>query len=1429
MTLMASKSRAAQEQLATLEKASAPFIDQLTEAAKFIGEDLEAVGRPGKDSVETEKLSKTVSYHGREEWLLRWLLKKLQAPKDGIPRQHYKSWLILGHLLRNIPLPVAARLLIERKFTNILRQTLDEAEKRSKEVSALSTKTDDPVSEPKKSSKKRKRTPPLTEASDTSSNTLILQLQAIHGVLAFIVASAEPVVRLSEESHDLAFTAEYMKTTIRTTAEEAAIIFGLWLSLSSLMTKSSIPESQFESWISPFIQLWQARSSTENDLTLFSIHCTKPLLQLLGQKSWKEQLELVVARNIIIPARSDYTGTLEATLLNSLTKISIIQDSANAPILFDIATRSIQTNGSRRRKPQDDIWLQTAFVSFREAFPPKRHDANCKALGMMLQTAIKYKININLPVLRKAASEFALPEGRDNWELVADFLKLDGNVFLIPDPEDDLLDKLLSRITAISLEKEWEFLGDQIVLDVLIPLMDEFARARDLTGFLRHWFAQLVSFEKLRKNGSLLERFSAWEDDALQEQLSKLFEVSLTPYQITQIFDWLSSEVETNPDAVCVLLQAISGSISKEELVDEIQLRPYHIMFDNGISDKLDGRYKWRSLSIISQTLEWAVGPSIDEIGLLCTDLAKPFDSLFKERISSSIKETVGFEDLEALRCVCALWTAAETGTGLEQSLKNTMLNHLASLARTLEAFPQQLRGSESNSIKVCGVRQNTLYRGIGWGVWSLVRCVFVEYPKSLALGSEMSGDDTFEEMLQCVFWLCSVSEHPKLPELQTANEGLKWLSTNKDAFSNLWLSAMQQDVILNSPVIATMIDIMLKGHSYVDCPFVDLEALNTFSIRALLQLPLEIFSKKDRESVMTKWMSDSASFAKELEFSSADPAVLSLMIKVMNRPTFYEGMSFQNLVNLANHLTQTTSHSPKVGLSLFKQLVRLIICQMSENMEQIRNKAYITETLSDMKKMLKSLGSKKKGEDWSYSLIALFESTLGALQIKSASMGDLDIISASKFQKLNTSFKESLLTHMHIVIGKLTKKLAKESSSGKPEHLLSLHCILDALSNLGVSTSELVGLQEPANVLLQSANFMSGDELETGKKLQTFMTTHSESSNESALFSLTQGSVSSVYGRQAISDKVHAAIFGKDQVSRLRLLGSFFGSELDTLERLLALRHLVASCEDTRRPSDDDDEIDSFDMSTAYSILCANMWKVKDLRQFSLISEIMELMLRTKPRSMSQWNIDSTLGSITILCSRNGPAVRATRAGTIYLHLCRLLQAVLTSHRIKLQGHFHLVVQVMQTLLRCLFVPLPHSTTKTTKFMAPPPWLSSPKHQLSAKHAVAFTRLVTLICDPSVSSVTRSQHNNLTSATNKAKGMAAQHMQLLLTTYIKLQLEMRMLPEIREKMIPGLYAIFDITSPEMRRMVNESLDSSGRSVFGTLFRDYQRFGKWKG
>ena len=86
MLLQASKSRVAQEKLVQLEKGSAPFEEQLVEAAKFIGIHINNIGKDHLDEDAPKKQSIRSSVYGKEEWLLKWLLKKLQAPKDDIPR-----------------------------------------------------------------------------------------------------------------------------------------------------------------------------------------------------------------------------------------------------------------------------------------------------------------------------------------------------------------------------------------------------------------------------------------------------------------------------------------------------------------------------------------------------------------------------------------------------------------------------------------------------------------------------------------------------------------------------------------------------------------------------------------------------------------------------------------------------------------------------------------------------------------------------------------------------------------------------------------------------------------------------------------------------------------------------------------------------------------------------------------------------------------------------------------------------------------------------------------------------------------------------------------------------------------------------------------------------------------------------------------------
>lgn len=94
-----SQSRIAQEKLAGLEKASAPFEEQIREAGKFVDIDLDKVATVLDYQKYEEKAFKKKcaagSFHGREEWLLRWLLKKLQSPKDKTPRYIIKFW--TGH------------------------------------------------------------------------------------------------------------------------------------------------------------------------------------------------------------------------------------------------------------------------------------------------------------------------------------------------------------------------------------------------------------------------------------------------------------------------------------------------------------------------------------------------------------------------------------------------------------------------------------------------------------------------------------------------------------------------------------------------------------------------------------------------------------------------------------------------------------------------------------------------------------------------------------------------------------------------------------------------------------------------------------------------------------------------------------------------------------------------------------------------------------------------------------------------------------------------------------------------------------------------------------------------------------------------------------------------------------------------------------
>jgi len=221
----------------------------------------------------------------------------------------------------------------------------------------------------------------------------------------------------------------------------------------------------------------------------------------------------------------------------------------------------------------------------------------------------------------------------------------------------------------------------------------------------------------------------------------------------------------------------------------------------------------------------------------------------------------------------------------------------------------------------------------------------------------------------------------------------------------------------------------------------------------------------------------------------------------------------------------------------------------------------------------------------------------------------------------------------------------------------------------------------------------------------------------------------------------------------------------------------------------------------------------------------------------MTQWNIELTLSTVSTISSRASTHTMVTESPGVYPALCRLVEIVIKRHRKRLDGHFHILITALQSLLRLL---LSRPQTPVLNSTVTPPTITNNNYNNTPSekekdanrwqtHAKLFSRLLTLICEPTVASVSRSQTTGLDSEKDRAKRYAGQYMYLVLMQYVKLQLEFVVPHAVREALEPGVYSIMDITTQDGMRIMNDAMDAGGRVVFREMWKMYQRFGKWSG
>lgn len=215
------------------------------------------------------------------------------------------------------------------------------------------------------------------------------------------------------------------------------------------------------------------------------------------------------------------------------------------------------------------------------------------------------------------------------------------------------------------------------------------------------------------------------------------------------------------------------------------------------------------------------------------------------------------------------------------------------------------------------------------------------------------------------------------------------------------------------------------------------------------------------------------------------------------------------------------------------------------------------------------------------------------------------------------------------------------------------------------------------------------------------------------------------------------------------------------------------------------------------------------------------------QPRIVGQHHVDAVLSSIVIRGSRIASEPTAPHSEKLYIELCRVFTGILIEHRVKIGGRYHLVVPALQSLLQCLYTPYASRDEDAISGQVIAASAFGPAH------AQAYARLLSTLCDPSPSSVTRSRkrsRDQLNDVTKRAKNTTGQYIQYLIMTYCICQLTSRLnQDEMQKALQPGIWAALDCMSPEIMRTMSTALDSDARAVWKRVYDEWKEFGRWTG
>lgn len=399
--------------------------------------------------------------HARAEWVLRWLVEKLQSDQSSGAtfRSSHISWKLLLALMEIIPQSNTARLLKSGKILLTVRKTLDEwLETHSSKLNqANHTTAPSPETLPKRGVKRKWNTE--QENGYLHHDSSEAEFREVYDYIMLFINQLIVKVETPRADTDI-ISQEHLKSVLRADSDLAAEILSSWMRICRVRIAHTSGSEDLS--LNPFMKIWSARSvgsdAGDDDASsqLFSNNCIVPSTLLYGTilkthfcqndflQDLKQELEELFSLHAFLPARAAYfsakqrkstaislwSSTVVSLLSPIQEAISYCRTSSNEDQLdlllstisplYELAIRNTRRSTPKQRHFEAP-WLEAVLCALSSVggaalsqnptaqsnqAMTTHHDSSYPPLVNMIQISKRFNVSLSEELLRTIVSPF---------------------------------------------------------------------------------------------------------------------------------------------------------------------------------------------------------------------------------------------------------------------------------------------------------------------------------------------------------------------------------------------------------------------------------------------------------------------------------------------------------------------------------------------------------------------------------------------------------------------------------------------------------------------------------------------------------------------------------------------------------------------------------------------------------------------------------------------------------------------------------------------------------------------------------------------------------------------------------------------------------------------------------------------------------------